>query len=126
MSPHLEAFVVAKILLCVAVDPTGITRLEVCDLKRQRLFVELGNLRLSRIHYACHTGRKNVVDRFSVGILFDIHHRHIEVSFSRCVSTGVEVEIVGAPFASHQFEGGETQVGDLLEPGHEYPGEADG
>ncbi len=42
--PHLQALVVAQVLLCIAVYTTCVAGFETGDLKRQRLLVELRDL----------------------------------------------------------------------------------
>ena len=126
MNPHLEPLVVAQVVLRVAVYAAAVAGLQAGNFKRERLFVQLGNLALTGIDDTRHAGRKNVVHRFAVGILLDVNHRHVEIAFGRKISAAVEVEVVGAPLTAHELQSSETQVGDLFESGHEHAGESYG
>ena len=126
MNPHLKPLVVAQVVLRVAVYAAAVAGLQAGNFKRERLFVQLGNLALARVDDTCHAGRKNVVHRFAVGILLDVNHRHVEIAFGRKISAAVEVEVVGAPLAAHKLKSGETQVCDLFESGHEHARESYG
>ena len=72
MNPHLQAFIVAEVLLRVAIYAAPVACLKAGYLHRQRLLVELCYLRLSGIHNTCHPWRQHIVHGFAVGILFDV------------------------------------------------------
>ena len=73
-----------------------------------------------------YTGRKHIVDRLCAVVLLDIHRTDVERAFCRSVGAAVEVVLICAPFAPHEFEGGKAQVGCLFEAGHEHAHKADG
>ena len=108
MYPHLHSLVVAQVELGVAVYAAGVAGGEVGKLQRHRLLVELYDLCLAGVTYTGHARRKNVVHRFAGGVLLYVHHRNIELTLGGSIAAVVEVEIVGAPFAAHEFESGET------------------
>ncbi len=125
MHPHLHAAVDTQVKLRILVYSTCIAGLKSGEFELKRLLIELGGLRLSRVLDTVHSRRKHVVDRCACGIFLYIHHRHVEFALSRRVVAAVEVELIVAPFAAHEFECGEAKMGDCLESGHEDSGKAD-
>ena len=110
----------------VTIHSAGVAGFEVAHLERERLLVELCGLSLPGIYDSGYTGRKHIVDRLCAVVLLDIHRTDVERAFCRSVGAAVEVVLICAPFAPHEFEGGKAQVGCLFEAGHEHAGEADG
>ena len=107
-------------MLGIAVHTACVTGLNSGQFHRHGLLVELHGLRLSRILYARHPGRQHIVHRLAPGILLDIHHRKVQFALGGSVGTAVEIKLIAAPLAAHQFQRGKTQVCHLLEPGHEH------
>ena len=126
VNPHLQTLVVAQVEHGVSVDGTCIARIEAGDLERHRLLVELGNLALARVDDTCDAGRQNIVDRFARGVFLDVDNRYVELSVGRSIAALVEIVVVATPFAAHEFEGSEAEVGDLTEARHEHTSEAYG
>ena len=123
---HLQALVEAQVELGVAIHSAGVAGFEVAHLERERLLVELGGLSLPGIDDSGYSRRKHIVDRLCAVVLLDIHRTDVERAFSRSVGAAVEVVLICAPFAPHEFEGGKAQVGCLFEAGHEHAHKADG
>ena len=124
--PHLQAAIVAQVEHGVAVYSAGVSGIEVGDFKHHGLLVELRYLALSGVDDTCHTGRQNVVDGFARGVFFDVDYGDVQLTLGGRIAALIEVEVVAAPLAAYQLQGGETQVGGALEPGHKDTGKAYG
>ncbi len=123
---HLQALVGAQVEACVAIHAAGVAGLQALHLHLHRLLVELRDLRLARVDDAAHARRQHVVHRLAARVLLDVHRVDVDGAVGRSVAAQVQVIVVVAPLAAHQLEGGEAQVGGLLEAGHEHAHEANG
>ena len=86
----------------------------------------MGHLARTAVDDARHTRRQHIVDRFARGVLLDVDRVDRHAARGGLVAAHVQVVVVVAPLAAHQFEGGEAQVGRLAEARHEHTHKADG
>ena len=123
---HLQTLVDAQVKARVPVHATGITCLQVFDLHLHRLLIELSNLRLTRVDDSAHARWQHIVHRLARSVLLNVHCVHINRTIGRSVATQVQVVVIVAPLATHQFQACETQVGGFLELSEEHAHEANG
>ena len=121
---HLQTLVDAQVERRILVDGAGIAGLDVRHLERERLLVELGDLRLTGVDHAVYARREDIVDRLASGVFLDVDHRHSELPVGGSFAASVEVIVVRAPVAANEFHSGETQVSGFAETGEEHTNEA--
>ena len=132
MDVHLQVVELAEVVRGALVDGTGVTIGKIDNLHRHRLLILLIRLRGHAVGgLADDAGRQHVGNRHTVGVLFETHRSDIEGALSivlrrEIVAVLAQTQIVGAPAAADQLEGGQTADNRLLEVAHEDTHETDG
>ena len=128
---HLQVFVLPQVEVGGFVDGPTIAIDEVLDGHLQRLLIDTGGLRHADHTFLLDAGRDDVRHRVAAAVLVDADGRDVEgrivvdvVGF--IFARGLDALRVGAPFAFHEVEGGETQHDGFLEVGQEHSHETDG
>ena len=125
MDKHLQTLVGAQVKVGVAVNATGIPGIQIIYRQLHGLLIALNNLGLTAIDDAGLTGRQNIVDRLARGIGLNIDLVNADATVCRTVTTRIQVKLVVAPFALHEFERCKAQVGLILKAPHEHSHETD-
>ena len=84
------------------------------------------NLRLPWVNNTVYAWRQHIIDRLTSGILLNIDHRKVELSFRRSVGTRIEIIVVRAPVATHKLKSCETQMRSFFESRHKHTDKTDG
>ncbi len=125
MGKHLQTAVLAHIHRQIFVHSARIALCQIVHAQHHRLFVLLGQLRLTWVGFTRNARRQHIIDRLFFVVLFDADRRHIERAFgSGRIGWVVERFGVSAPFAAHQFERTKTQEHRFVETVHKDTHEA--
>ena len=120
MNKHLQALVGSQVKVGVAIHTTGIASVKIFNRELHGLLVKLGDLGLTTINNTGHTGRQHIVHRLTRSVFLDIDSIDTDRTVSRLVTTQVEVVLVVAPLAAHQFDRSKSQVCSGTESRHEH------
>ena len=81
---------------------------------------------MTRIHDTTHPRRKHIAHRLTSGIFFNIHRIDRDGALGRLIGSHIGIIIIVAPFASHQFECGKSQMGGFLKIRHKHTDKSNG
>ena len=127
---HLQVFVGPQVEVGSFVDGASVTVHEVLDGHLKGLLVDAGGLCHADDAFLYDAGRDDIRHGHAAAVLVDADCRDVEGGFVGDVvglifARGLDALSIGAPFAFHEVEGGETEDDWLLEFGQEHTHEAD-
>ena len=131
MDKHFKVFVLSQVEVGCLVDGASVAVDEVLDGHLQRLLIDTGGLHSSNHQFLLDARRDDVRHGFAAAVLVDADCRNIEggrvaVVVGLVFARSLDALGVGAPFAFHEIQGGETQHNGFAESGDEHTHEANG
>ena len=121
MHIHPEGFITQHIQIHILINSTSIPFPQIHHLQSHSLLIQLPHLGIGSIHNPVDTRRHNIIDRSFRGILFQIHHRHIESRILVIVrQTVVQRPFIFPPVIPHQIEARHTQHDTVLKSFQEH------
>ena len=128
---HFEVFVLTQVEVGGLVDGPAVTVNEVLHGHLQRLLIDAGGLGHADNPFLLDAGRDDVGHGLAMVVFVDADRRNVKSGFVADVvwfvfAGGLDALRIGAPFALHKVEGGETQHDGTLETVDEHTHKADG